>query len=91
MRILVLVKICTVLSRMIVFDPEDSRLELLRKAIPEFYYCKYSFSTTTSLFPLSDFASLFSLLVSGLLQMIMYATLSLLCCACMIYLSFKYR
>ena len=27
-------------SRMIVFDPEDDRLELLRKAIPEFYHCE---------------------------------------------------
>jgi hypothetical protein len=27
--------------RMIVFDPEDGRLELLRKAIPEFYHCEY--------------------------------------------------
>lgn len=32
-------------SRMIVFDPEDDRLELLRKAIPEFYHCeKYTSS-----------------------------------------------
>ena len=26
--------------RMIVFDPEDDRLNMLRKAIPEFYHCK---------------------------------------------------